>query len=277
MEGTQEGTQEEQQAALDAFKAGFDGTETPPENDEHESDGAAPEYIQVTKQDWEDTKARLIEIDNLKTAHAKTSGSIGTLNQVIEQLKSQTKAGAPVELTDDIVDGLKSEFGDELSAAMLGVLKKAAPAMRGNGTAFDPIQIRKEAKAEAEATYSARRIAELQQELTEEHPDWATVRGTQEFKDWQASLKEDERTRLNTSNSVTYLSRKLSEFKDSQKKKQQTAVADAEKKRIAETKGNARRQAMQDAVQPKGDGGHAPAKTEVDDFHAGFYGKNGKK
>lgn len=259
----------EEQAALE-FKAGFEGDKAIETNEPSiastqdepvEPVVAAPEYVQLTKEQFDNMQSRLGEIDNLKTGLGKASGSIGTLNQVIEQLKSSTKAGSPVELTDDVVDGLKSEFGDELGGAVLAALKKAAPALRGTGQAIDPLKIRQDAKAEAEATYTAKRTAELQQELTEEHPDWATVRNTKEFQEWRAKLNKPEQDRLNTTNSVTYLSKKLTEFKDSLKKQ------------ASQPKPNQRQAIVNAAVQPRGDGGSLPTKTANDDFHAGFYKK----
>ena len=251
--------------ALEEFKAGFSGETNEPSHEESAEvenvpEVVEPEYVQLTKEQFDNMQNRLGEIDHLKTAHAKTSGSIGTLNQVIEQLRSSTKQGAAVELSDDVVDGLKEEFGNELSGAVLAALKKAAPALRGTGTAqsYDPAQM----EAQMDAKYSAKRLAEAQQELTEEHPDWTTVRDTKEFKDWRASLNANEQTRIDTTNSVSYLSKKLTEFKDSLKKQPPKV-----------SKPNMRQAIVQAAVQPKGNGGREAPKTDVSDFHKGFYKK----
>lgn len=276
----------EEQEAIAAFKSGYSGTNEPLEDqaeDEHADTSHAepvdvpPEYVQMTKQQFDDMQNRLGEIDNLKTAHAKTSGSIGTLNQVIEQLRATTAPGKAVDLSADVVDGLKDQFGDELSGAVLDVLRKAAPALRGTGTAFDPASLDAKFAETSTRIRSSVKTEILQDMLTDAHPDWVTVRDTQEFKDWKTKLPENVRKTLDTTNSVAYLSGKLTEFKGSLKKKQDAATSGANRQQQAAARGDARRQTMQAAVQPRSDGGNPPAKNANDDFHDGFNKIAGKR
>lgn len=272
---------EEQEVAaneLSDFHSGFGGTNVPLSDEidtasnetETQADDPVPEYVQITRQQFEDMQTRLGKIDDLQTAYAKTSGSIGNLNQIIERLQAATPKGQKVEFTADDVADLTSEFGDELGAAQLKVLQKISGKLNGTGAAFDPAQVDSVVQARiAESSKGLREevsTAIRQEMLSDLHPDWTTVRGTPEFLAWKDKLPSDAKNTLNTTNSVSYLAGKLTEFKDSLKKQ-----------KSATDKGNLRQKVMASAVQPTGDGGHAQAKSADDDFHSGFNKIAGKR
>lgn len=269
-----ESQQDVAEEEVDAFHSGFSGTNEPLDEPIDESGDAheleheevAPEYMQITRQQFDDLQSRMGEIDHLKTAYAKTSGSIGNMNQILERLQAETPKGESVEFTADDVSDLTDEFGDEMGAAQLKVLQKIAGKLHGTGPAFDPAQFDTRLEETSTSIRSSVKTEILQDMLTDAHPDWVTVRETPEFGTWKESLSESDRNALDTSNSVGYISGRLTEFKDSLKKKEAVSA-----------KGNNRREVMQAAVQPRGDGRHAQTKSATDDFHSGFNKIAGKR
>lgn len=281
---------QEEQAALDEFHSGFGGQTNEPDTQntsddlpvetQAETEPPAPEFVQLTKQQFDDMQSRLNEIDDLKKAYAKTSGNLGSLNQVIERIQANTPKGHAVEFTEDDVADLTAEFGEELGAAQLKVLKKISSKLHGTGSQFDPSEL--EARMQSKLMEALSKKDDEQREsgretLSEIHPDLPEIELSDDFIKWKEALPIEDRIELNNSMSVRYVAGKIAEYKTFLKEKQNQAANTEKQSAEKEAKAESRRAIVSAAVQPKGDGGHAEPKTANDDFHAGFYGKKQKR
>ena len=249
------------QSATDEFEAGFeDATTTPQESStpaqttEAAPEQPAPEYVQITKQDWEQLLNKASVIDEMKAESKRAidtlNGNLGGMKQVVEQLRQ----GKNVKLTPQQFKRTVSEFpqlaellADDLNEALGGA--SSAPA-------FSSEEIEQRAKKVAQETISPfeRKLLRLY------HRDWDTVLRSDEFKTWQNTLPPDVNQALVNSNDGEFVADKITEFKDWKAK--HTKVA---------PKANSRRQAIEAAVPVRGTGSHTPtSRSAEDEFNEGF-------
>lgn len=226
---------------------------------------AEPEYVQITKQEWNDVLSRATAIDEIKAEskkqHDTAFGKIGGLQQTLDRLQSQTQAGKPVEITEEDVADLAAEYPD-LGALHLKVLQKVAAKMRGTGAAFDSNQMNDLVSQRVTAALEADRQQRAIEALTEAHEDWQTVQGTPEFKAWKeanaATLKDSKGMPIDDSWDTKFIAKQLTVFKDSRKPAVATTAPAPKSKRF------------QEAITPRGTGGLTPGPNPDDEFNAGF-------
>ncbi len=227
---------------------------------------APPEYIQITKSDWESVKSAADKTAGIEGQLAKVFGTVGNVKQIVDQLKAATPAGVAVELPADLVAEMEQEY-PEFAKQLESVLKKAFKGIRGTGTAAAP-------DTEARDKDWNARLKELSLEYQREalddvHSDWREIIGVSDagpipdtaFRKWLATQPTEYQTKINNTNSSAVLSRAIDKFQ---------AAATPPPKPPA-PKNTAQSDRFRNAVQPKGDGGQpGPTKTEDDAFNEGF-------
>lgn len=278
-------------AAADAaeFDAGFTGkptTEVPPPAEEappapaEEAPPAEPppvKYAQITEAQWNELLAKSTAIDQVTADFKKridtNVGNYGELARTLKQLQSATPSGYTVEVTDDIVADIKTEF-PELADLTLKAFKAFGSKLKGTAptaVAPPPVEDPAEFEAKVSASVSARLIALQTEALEDEFADWRTIVGKPEDKEntyrkWLATQPAEYQTKLASTNSAAVIARSIASFQKAAAKPPAPAAPAAPAKPAAST----RQQRLEAAVAPRGAAASASAPTDKDDFAAGF-------
>lgn len=271
--------QTEEQAAA-SFAAGFD-SETPPataatpppaaqpvQEEPAAETPPEPEYVQITKEERDRLMAVADKTANIEAQLSKAFGTMGNQQQLINQLRSQTPAGAAVEITDDDFAELKADFPElagHTKAALERILKRTN--LTGTGQpatpTIDPETVRTTA---AEIVH-----AQGLDDLNDLHPGWQDIVGKPDdadnpYRKWLATQPEKYQELIRTTYSATITARSIDRFKAAQ------AKPAAPRPQTPARPDDARRRVIQEAVQPRGHGTppapHQP--TPQDNFDAGF-------
>lgn len=234
-----------------------------------------PEYIRVTKQDWDNTRAATGKVANLESQLAKLTGSIPKaemiVQQVIDKVQAQTPAGAPVELTDEDFAEFQETF-PEVGATMRKSLDKIVKRLNVRGTASPATPAPAvDVDAAVEKVLTAREMTAL----TKAHPDWQDTvarvdRSKGEappednpFRKWLGTQSAEYQEEVNETHSPAVIQAAIDRFKAIPK-------TDAPAR---PDKGAARRAVLADAVTPRAEGNPPPLnppQTADDAFTAGF-------
>lgn len=146
-------------------------------------------------------------------------GEIGNINRTIKQLQASPKTEA-APATDEVAEALASaetfateypEIGAPVVRALKAIAAKTAQTTAPELPDIDSVVSQK---------VLALRQQDAIEALTEEHPDFETVRETPEFKAWLSGKSPEYQERLNTTWNPAVVSRGITEFKDSLKDKQ---------------------------------------------------------
>jgi hypothetical protein len=249
-------------AATEQDETGFDegfGAETSPtetpgteatettttEAEETTAAPAAPEYVQLTKPELEELRARAALAEELKATHGarfdQVFGKLGGLERALQQ-------GKKVEIEQSDIDALKDDFPP---------LAKALEKVRELQVVGQPLD------EETLGTTIDRRVE--QRLLTKAHPDWQQLRTTPEWGAYVQALPEAERDALNASWDADVIGSHFAKFK---------AQREAAKKPTTPAPpppnpADARRGRMRAAVTPSGSG-TAPATDPQEAFNEGF-------
>lgn len=253
---------EQEDDSLD-FESGFEGvpTEKPVAEEpvEVEATQPAPKMAQITEEQYQQLLERAASIDQIKAAQEKglttAFGKIGGIERVLNQIQS---ASGAVEVSDDDFDEMRKEF-PELAALHVQGLKKVLSKMRPASNALDPTQIDSLVQQRISPVLDSvsERVERLVGEklLTKTHKDWKEVTANDEFKAWFFSQPAEYQSVVGNSFDPDVVGEAIDTFKAS---KQKAIAASTRQKRI------------ESAVTPRGTGGHQPARSDDDDFHAGF-------
>ena len=225
------------------FDEGFDNqppTETPGTDDEAKAKPDEPKPPTIEER----IAAAEALLGTLRTSQEKSFGTaFGKIGGIERTLSS---AGVDIDQAD--IDAMRSD-GFEVHARALEKIRDLK-VVRTGGVITDDDRAEMHAKLKRE----------LQTEqVSDEHPDWATVAATPEFTAWKATQSAADQDRLNNSWSPGFIVKSLSAFKASQAKPK-PGPADSH---------STRRSLIDAAVTPRGTGGNPAANTE-DDFDAGF-------
>jgi hypothetical protein len=250
----------------------------PPEDGKSEAELTAPEYVQISKEDWEATKASAVKTE---AQLAKAFGTMGQMQQVINALKDATAKGEAVELTDDVVAEIKADYPD-LAAPLLKALQKALNGQRGTGKADDKKgQDAAKDKISDSAELIDQALAKREIEaLEEDFPHWrdivgATAKGVQPdpenpYRKWLSTQSPEYQKKVNETNSSAVVRKSIEKF-------QTDTAAPAPKPAPAQTPpkkppppDTSRQDRIKGAIQPRGDGGSPARQTEEDPFEEGF-------
>lgn len=242
---------------------------------------AKPEYIRVTKQEWDNAKASLGKVPTLESQIAKLTGSMPSaeriIQQVIDKVQSQTPAGVNVEITDEDFAELAADF-PEMAKVNRTILERIFKKVnvKGTGPAQPPAQP-VDMDAAVEKVLSNRDA----KALIKVHPDWAEIVGrpavegaapntTTEFRQWLAKEPADYQKEVGETDSAAVVHAAIDKFKASQKTTTTTTTTATP---AAPDRAAARRAVIADAVTPRADGNPPPLNQpqSVDDaFATGF-------
>lgn len=227
-----------------------------------------PEYIQLTKQQFERFEKAAKLTDDVENKFSKAFGTIGDVQKIVRGLQGQTPRGLAVKIPAGAFDAMKKDFpelADHVQAAMEATLK----GVEGTGSASAHVD------TEAFEKNLQERVLKLASEdLEDEFPDWGKIVGAVDvrkgerpdpnnaFRKWLATKDQAYQTKINSANSAGVITRAIRAFLSETKQAPATAKPDPW--------AQARASRIQEAVRPKGDGGHPPAKGADDEFEAGF-------
>lgn len=225
-----------------------------------------PKYVQITEDELQRLRAGVTAIDEIKADSKRqfdaAFGKIGGMQQLVDQLKSQTPSGQAVEITEEDFSELKAEWPEMADLSLKG-FQRVLSKLKGTGTPTATIDVDK-IVAERVAPEIERVRNEYRSEITElrlrtHHKDWNQVINSQEFMAWEKTLPQEERQKFLSSSDPEYVAEVITKFKD------------ARQAATSKSKTNSTRQELiEAAVNPRGTGGHAPAPSEDDEFDAGF-------
>lgn len=249
------------------FASGFDGTATeiPPADTEPPKEEAppAPEYVQITKQDWEALQARAAAIDAHGSQLASVHGSIGNLKQRLDGLK------ASGGVSDEDLAELEAEYPDLANLSLFKKLKGTAPAATGG---IDPAEIEKLVQQRVDPVIQqvdqrVERAVETRL-LETQHEDWREVVGMPEkdgdpipqteYRKWLATQPAEYQQKVGASWSHRVIGESITKFKQAQKAAQ-----------AASERANQRRQQLAAAVPARGDTA-VTHRGNDDDFEKAF-------
>lgn len=266
------GDVEQQELDADAaFDAGFSDepqTTTPPvvtAEPEQPQEPAAeaqapapePEFVQLTKAEYEQFRAGLSSVDEIKaqtqSQFNKAFGTIGGLKQAIDRM---TQSGA-VELSAEDFAELEEDYGADLATKLRTSLQKAL----GKGRPIVDAQPEpKQQQAEPETS----RLDAIQAQLIDSRldevvdGDWRKEVNTETFKQWMAKQSDDVKA-LGASESARDAAAMLRRY-----------MKDKNQPPPAPPKPSQRQRVLQAAVNPSSRAVPASAPMEDDPFDQGF-------
>ncbi len=235
-----------------------------------ETPAPAPEYVQITKQDFETLQASAAKTPELEKRIESLFGKTGNIQQIINRLQEATPKGDAIELPEDVVSEMEAEYPD-IAALLRKSLEKTIKGMRGTGSAEPGASVDQEAVKGLVQDLANKREMEA---LEDAHPDWRVLVGTvdgegkhdenQPFRKWLAEQPAEYQTKINSTFSSSVITRAIEKFKASQ------APAPAAVPQPS-PKDQSRRDTIRDALPAKSAGEQpTPSKTPDDDFKAGF-------
>jgi hypothetical protein len=192
-----------------------------------------------------DLKARVAESGRAPDETRKLYGEIGNINRTLQQMQNPAKPPADDEFAAALKDAeAQAEDFPELMTPIIKALKLSR-------------QSREPANIDDRVTQAVTSIrqAEAIETLQEEHPDYITVRDSSEYKTWLSSKTPEFQERFTTTWNPAVVSRGLTEFKESLKKREQN------------------KSRLESAVTPQGVAQKAKPSTLPDDegFNQGYY------
>lgn len=228
-----------------------------------------PEYVQLTKQQFERLETAAKRTDDIESKFSKAFGTIGDVQKIVRTLQGQTPRGSSVKIPDGALDAMKKDF-PELAAHFQAALEATLKGMEGTGSSTAQVD------TEAFESKLEERVLKLASEdLEDEFPDWQKIVGAVDtrkgekpdpnnaFRKWLATKDKAYQDRINGANSAGVITRAIRAFQSETK----TAPAAPAK---TNSQAEVRTSRIQEAVRPKGDGGQPPVKQADDEFEAGF-------
>ncbi len=261
-----------EQQVLDAdaaFNAGFSEnqeTVTPPvevkedlantEPVENPATEQAPEFVQLTKAEYEQFRAGLSSVDEIKAATQsqfnKAFGTIGGLKQAIDRM---TQSGT-VELSAEDFAEIEADYGSDLASKLRTSLQRALGKGRPQSDA-QPAQ-------QHEFNQGNSRFDEIQAQMTDSRldevvdGDWKKEVATDSFKKWMRAQPQEVQS-LASSESVRDAARMLRLY-----------VKDKADSSAPPPKPSQRQRVLQAAVNPSSRAATASARPDEDPFDQGF-------
>lgn len=184
-------------------------------------------------------KQRIAALDETPASVRKIYGELGNIQRTIKELKSQPVSSAPsAELTEALTqaEAVAEEF-PELAGPLVKVLKQLGARPVAASSPNTDVDV----DAVVESRVKQLREADAIEELSDEHPDFMTVRETPEYKEWLDSKDAAYRDKFLHTWNPRVVSKGLTEFK-AWRDKAQAAQAGRQERLTA-------------AITPKGEGG----------------------
>jgi hypothetical protein len=200
-------------------------------------------------------KAKLVDDlnDRLRQTHDKAFGKLGQLEQELRNM-AQTRSTAATPLTKDSFAKLAAYYGDdELVEALAEDLSSLQ--LGGQSQAFDMDAVKTTLNEQLEQVRQELSDKFEEKLLTMAHPDWETVKDSEDFAAWQKTLSPEGQKILFDTNDGMTLVKAFNSFKDWKTKREE---AEQQKQ-----------QRLLDAMPVNGKGGRATSTAE-DAFTQGF-------
>lgn len=232
------------------FLEGFNsaqGIETP-----KEPEPEVKTFAGYTEEELRKKLERIDELDKLKERDAKVFGTLGSLKQSIDAIKSQPQPQTKMNISKDSLKRLSTEY-PELAEALAGDLSDAMVSQ-----SFDSSQVDKVVDARMEKA-SKDYESKL---LTVMHPDWKSVVRTDEFATWRNTLSAEDQHDLDNSWDAISLGERFTAFKQWKSKSAQTQQS--------------KQQRLEAAITPKGGALPTSKQSDEDAFLAGFKAVRGR-
>lgn len=275
----------EQAAREEAFSAGYEGdapettqtadaaatTEAEPKAEGEQptekpaGSPAAPKTFTFTEDDYKLLRAAAEEAPGLKQQLSKAFGTIGTLQEQINQIKGQK---GRVKIKPEAFARMREEFPEVADALMPALeateIDTSAPATQVTQppTAVDPDAIKEKIRAELLVEQQTKELALLDYL----RPDWKTIVGKRGeetgYRKWLAAQPEAYRTYVETSQSAQATAQSIRKYEASLKPATATPVV----------RRDTRLERLRDATPPRGSGTPpSPAMpTRQDAFNEGY-------
>lgn len=226
-----------------------------------------PQYVRLTKQEWDNTKAAAGKVSSLESQVAKLLGNAPKAEQIVQQvlenLRAQTPAGLTVEFSDEDFAELDTfpEIGTGMRAALERVFKKAN--VKGTGTADPKPPAQSPAQpVDMDAAFEKWQLGREAKALEKAYPDWSDIVGRppmpgdpvpegNPFRAWLATQPAAYQEEVGQTESPAVVQAAIEKFKASQT--QSTAATPAKPDKAA-----ARRAVIEDAVTPRAEGNPPP-------------------
>lgn len=209
-----------------------------------------PEVKLIAGYTEDQIKEAFATIDSLKQRESKVFGSLGSMKQTLDSIRTQQQAPA-VKVTPDSFKRLSKEFPE--IAQMLA--EDLGESFSGSAPVFDDTKIDERIQTSNKAIESKL--------LTIQHRDWKTVTQSDDFRGWKDSLPPATKAELESSWDAEFLGEKISEFKEWKAKASQSKQVN--------------RQRLEAAIPPKsGNASGKPALSETDAFAAAFNKARGR-
>lgn len=260
------------------FESGYSGTptETPEAKQPEPKQEAKPESQPENKEATDPLKEFAARMDKFEASQNKLAGHIGGLTRNQDEIRqllaaskqaTETVADAPThaQVTEAMAnpkewDDLKSEYPEWAAATEKFMDSKLATL---KPQALDPSAIDKIVEERV-----AKQTAEVRQESINSHldaivdGDWEEVVKNEQFGKWLESQSAEVKA-LAESNKLRDAAKMLRLYQQS---KTPVKQADPEPKKD----NSARQRRFEAAVNPKGTGGHALGRSDLDEFEAGY-------
>jgi len=254
---------------LAGFDEGFTNdphspTETPGDGGQDEGQRQEPaqvEYVQLTKTEYEELRARTALIEDLKSTQERSFGTafgkIGGIERTIQQLQS----GNRVEIDQEDIDALREDF-PPLAAALEKI--RSLRGLPGSGVEPDQIEAMvndslAKAGQQREGRFERREL----RRLARAHPDYQQIDQDSAFSEWVAKQPAEFREDLAEASSIydsDVVIDAMTKFKQSRRAAPDNTGTDP---------ASARRSRKEAAVTPRGSG--TPAASDPnDDFDSGY-------
>lgn len=224
------------------------------------------EHIRITKSEWDELKAKAAEVATLKEAHqsqlSKAFGKIGTIEQVLNELRTKS-SGEVTQITDEDMADLRKDYpelANSIAKAFNAAAKRGyvAPA---NAVAAPAVAAPKVISSD-DVTKMVEQTVEIKM-LDRAVPNWRLLGNSTEFQTWLNSNPTQKKT-FDDSWDSGYIASVFKNFEEAEAAKKAPANA-------APAVNSSRKARLEAAVQPRGTPGNIPAqKTDLDEFNEGF-------
>lgn len=230
---------------------------------------APPEFVQLTKAQWDATQT---ELASMKATMEKSFGTaFGKMGDIERKQKAiddwKASQGIVGEMSQDDFTELKEQFPELAESTVKGLNRSLAKLKGQPGAQLDPAKISEVVNQGVELRLKEREVAQQADSvkaLDTEHKDWREVRAKPEFQSWLEKQPPRVQKTFEKTWDADFLSDVFTHFKtDAVKAKPVAAPA-------APAPNTTRKDRLAAAVNPRGTGGHAPGPSDDDDFNAGF-------
>lgn len=240
---------------------------------------AVPEYVQLTRDQFAMLDAAAQRTVALEHQLSRVFGTVGNMQQIVNDLKSQTPRGAPITVPKDAFAGLAKDYpelAEQLRVGLETTLKGAVGTGAANAE-VDPAKLHM-----LVGQYVAHREMERAVEaLNDAYPTWREIIGAVDanrgqtweayypnnaYRRWLVTKDANYQQRLNMTNDPSIVMRSIRLFQSETRAKPTTSPGNG-RSRLANKFFAAKARA---AIQPRGDGGRAAPSETTDDFESGF-------